>query len=199
MYNSIQGEITRKGVEQLHLQSGDLEWEISMTQHSLSALPPVGQRAKVYTFLYHKEDVMKLFGFSTIQERALFLDLIKVSGVGPKNAVKFLSGMKHTDFAAALELGDAAKLSKIPGLGLKTAQKIILSLKGRLELESEQDLPGAESSEIVASLAEMGFERKAAEKALLAHVQDADLAGKSPTEREKILFQRALLRLSSQG
>lgn len=199
MFNSISGEITRKGVDQIFLQSGDLEWDLACSMNTISALPPVGQRAKVYTWLLHKEDMMRMIGFATIAERLLFQDLIKVSGVGPKVALKFLSGMKYTDFAVAVEAGDAARLSKIPGLGLKTAQKIILSLKGKVDLEEPVAGPAGVLGELAASLTEMGFDRKAAEKALAAVAADADLAGKSEAEKEKLLFQKALYRLSTQG
>lgn len=198
MFNSLQGEITRKGLDQLFLQSGDLEWDLAVSLNTLNSLPPVGSRAKVYTYLLHKEDQMKLIGFSSIQERALFLDLIKVSGVGPKVALKFLSGLKYTEFAVALDAGDTAKLSKVPGLGLKTAQKIVLALKGKLNLEDSQP-QYSPYAEIVASLSEMGFDRKAAEKALAEVLPEIDLAGKSELDKEKLLFQKALFRLSTQG
>ncbi len=143
MWNSLSGEITRKGLEQVFLQSGDLEWDIAMGRFGLEALPPVGQRARVYVWLQHTEDSMRLFGFASVTERSLFLDLLKVSGVGPKLALKALSGMRHQDFAVALEAGDAARLSKVPGVGLKTAQKIILALQGKLILDDTAG-PGAD-------------------------------------------------------
>lgn len=196
MWNSISGEITRKGLEQVFLQSGDLEWEIAMGRFGLEALPPVGHRAKVYVWLQHTEDSMKLFGFASVTERALFLDLLKVSGVGPKLALKALSGMRHQEFAGALEAGDAARLSKVPGVGLKTAQKIILALQGKLILDEAG--PGANpSAELVASLAEMGFDRRLVDRVVKELENSSEVAGLSETERERRLFQLALIKLST--
>jgi len=196
MWNSLSGEVTRKGLEQVLIQSGDLEWEIAMGRFSLEALPPVGQRAKVYLWLQHTEDTMKLFGFATVTERSLFLDLLKVSGVGPKLALKALSGMRHQEFAGALEAGDAARLSKVPGVGLKTAQKIILALQGKLVLEEVG--PGTSpTGELIASLAEMGFDRRQVEKVIKDLENDPGLVGLDSSERERRLFQLALVRLSA--
>jgi len=196
MWNSVSGEITRKGLEQVFLQSGDMEWDIAMGRFGLDALPPVGQRAKVYVWLHHTEDAMRLFGFASVTERALFLDLIKVSGVGPKLALKALSGMRHQEFAAALESGDAAKLSKVPGVGLKTAQKIILALQGKLVLE-ESAAGTNPTGELIAALAEMGFDRRIVEKTVKELESDAALTSLSVEERERRLFQLALVKLST--
>ncbi len=197
MWNSLSGEITRKGLEQVFLQSGDLEWEISMGRFSLEALPPVGQRAKIYVWLQHTEDTMKLFGFASVTERALFLDLLKVSGVGPKLALKALSGIRHQEFAGALEAGDAARLSKVPGLGLKTAQKIILALQGKLILEESAGAGPNPTGELVAALAEMGFDRRLVDKVVKDLENDASVIGLDATERERKLFQLALVKLST--
>jgi len=197
MWNSLSGEITRKGLEQIFLQSGDLEWEIAMGRFSLEALPPVGQRAKIYVWLQHTEDLMRLFGFASVTERVLFLDLLKVSGVGPKLALKVLSGMKHQELVAVLEAGDAGRLSKVPGVGLKTAQKIILALQGKLVLE-ESSGPGTNpTGELIAALAEMGFDRRQVDKVVKDLENDPSVAGLGAVERERQLFQLALVRLST--
>lgn len=197
MWNSISGEITRKGLEQVFLQSGDLEWDIFMGRFSLEALPPVGQRARVYTWLQHTEDSMKVFGFASVTERSLFLDLLKVSGVGPKLALKALSGMRHQEFAGALEAGDAARLSKVPGVGLKTAQKIILALQGKLILDDTPGPGASPTAELVAALAEMGFDRRLVDKVVKELENEPSVLGLDATERERKLFQLALVRLST--
>ena len=197
MWNSISGEITRKGLEQVFLQAGDMEWDIAMGRFSLDALPAVGLRAKVYVWLQHTEDSMRLYGFATVSERSLFLDLIKVSGVGPKLAIKALSGMRHQEFAGALEAGDAARLSKVPGVGLKTAQKIILALQGKLILDESAGPGASPTGELIAALAEMGFDRRLVEKVVKELENDASVAGLDAAERERKLFQLALVRLST--
>ena len=82
MFNSITGIITYKFSQTLCIQNHGLEWELTVPLTTLDALPPAGEEAKVYTWLYHREDSMKLFGFATVNERAVFLDLMKVEGVG---------------------------------------------------------------------------------------------------------------------
>lgn len=194
MFNSIQGEITGKGPEYLWLQSGDVEWDLAVSATTLQALPPLGSRVRVWTWLQHTEDTMKFFAFSHPQERSLFLDLIKVNGVGPKAAMKFLSGLPWKDLEAALEAGDTAKLSKIPGMGLKTAQKVVLALKGRLQMAEEGNSGPALFAELVQSLADMGFDRKAVEKAVAS--ASGEIVEGDEAKREKLLFQRALQKLS---
>ena len=196
MWNSLTGEITRKGLEQLFLQSGDWEWDLVVSRHGLESLPAVGQRAKVYVWLQHTEDQMKLFGFATVAERAVFLDLLRVNGVGPKLALKILSGVRHSELIGILESGDAARLSKVPGVGLKTAQKILLALEGKLVRMDEEQGPSP-LNELIASLSEMGFERRTVEPVVRELANDPELAALDPSSRERWLFQRALTRLST--
>lgn len=197
MWNSLSGEITRKGLEQVFLQSGDIEWDIAIGRFSLEALPPVGQRTKIYVWLQHTEDSMKIFGFASVAERSLFLDLLKVSGVGPKLALKALSGMRWPDFAGALEAGDTGRLSKVPGVGLKTAQKIVLALQGKLVLDEASGPGSSPTAELVASLAEMGFDRRQVDKVVKELENDPEIVSLDEMERERRLFQQALMRLST--
>lgn len=204
MYNSLSGEITHKGFETLHLQgaTGE-EWDLLVSQTSLSDLPPLGSPAKVYTWLHCAEDIFRFYGFASLGERSLFLELIKVSGVGPRTALKYLSGLSWKDFAAALEAGDAARLSRVPGLGLKTAQKIILALKGKVNLdEAAVTPPGRKSTldpallDLIQALCEMGFERRRVEDSLKELAGAEDLQDLEKSAREQKLFQRALMALS---
>ena len=196
MWNSLTGEITHKGMDSLYLLVADMEWDLAASRSTLLALPAVGSRIKVYTWLQHTEDSMRVFGFASTQERSLFLDLIKVSGVGPKLAIRCLSGLTWNLFADALEAGDAQKLSTIPGLGIKTAQKIILSLKGKLLL-SQESLSTSLNSDIVNALVEMGFDKKSSERIVEKITTDAEFSSLPDSERERRLFQKALLQLSA--
>ena len=135
MFNSTTGIITYKFSQTLCIQNHGLEWELTVPLTTLDALPPAGEETKVYTWLYHREDSMKLFGFATVNERAVFLDLMKVEGVGAKAAVRILSSISASELAAVLDFEDMARLEKIPGVGKKTAQKMMLTLKGKLNLE----------------------------------------------------------------
>ena len=191
MFNSLTGEITFKSDERLCLLTGGVEWELVVPRQALAKLPPVGQVAKVFTHLVHREDAMRLYGFSDPAERALFLDLQKVEGLGPRGALKILSGVDREQFSQALDRDDVDALSAVPGIGKKTAQKIILTLKGKLTPTT--DLPGRSAEEdISTALVGMGFDRKIAKAAAAAAMKG--LAGKGITgeELERELFKRAV-------
>jgi len=190
MWNSISGRITLKEEERVYLQSGDLEWEIHVSRKSSEALPEVGAVARVYTWLLHREDQMKLHGFSDAAERSLFLDLLKVDGVGPKAAMKILSGIDRTAFAEALEKDDVDALSAVPGVGRKTAQKILLALKGKLSPAGGGVLPIEE--DITAALAGMGYDRKAARAAVTAALKTVVPADVRKDDLEREVFKKAI-------
>ncbi len=191
MFNSLTGEITFKGEERLGLQTGGVEWELTVSRRALDKLPAAGQVARVYTHLVHREDVMRLYGFADQAERALFLDLQKVEGVGPKGALKMLSGVDREAFSLALDRDDLDALSAVPGVGKKTAQKIILALKGKLTPVGEGKGRPAED-DITTALVGMGFDRKTARSAVVAAL--AALAGRhlKGEELERELFKQAL-------
>jgi Holliday junction DNA helicase RuvA len=191
MYNSISGELTLRDEERLCIMTGGVEWEISVSRKAAARLPEVGQPVRIYTHLIHREDSMKLYGFIDTAERALFLDLQKVEGVGPRGAMRILSGIEREEFAAALDREDVDALSAAPGIGKKTAQKIILTLKGKLTPATQAIAANAEL-DIAAALVGMGFDRKTA-KAAAAEARKI-LAGQDMKgeELERELFKRAV-------
>ena len=192
MFNSLAGEISGKGEDKIFLlTAGGVEWELSVSHRTIDRLPPVGQTARVFTHLLHREDAMRLYGFADPAERALFLDLQKVEGVGPRGAMKILSGIDREKFVEALDRDDVEALTKVPGIGKKTAPKIILALKGRLTPASET--PGRSAEEDIAlALMGMGFDRKTAKPAAAAALKalaGRDLEGDELTRE---LFKRAI-------
>ncbi|MGA2641173.1 MAG: Holliday junction branch migration protein RuvA [Spirochaetia bacterium] len=191
MFNSLTGEITFKGDERLCVQTGGVEWDLTASRRALDRLPPVGQVARIYTHLVHRDDAMRLYGFCDQAERALFLDLQKVEGVGPRGALKMLSGVDREQFAQALERDDLDALSAVPGVGRKTAQKIILTLKGKLTPLGESQSRSAEH-DIATALVGMGFDRKTAREAVASALKA--LAGRKlkGEELERELFKQAL-------
>ena len=191
MFNSLTGEITFKGDERLCLQVGGVEWELTASRKALERLPAVGQAARIYTHLVHREDAMRLYGFADQAERALFLDLQKVEGVGPRGALKMLSGVDREQFAQALDRDDVDALSLVPGVGKKTAQKIILALKGKLTPVGDGRGRPAEE-DIASALVGMGYDRKTAKAAVSAAL--AALAGRrlKGEELERELLKHAL-------
>ena len=190
MFNSISGTVTGKTKDKIFIQTNGIEWDILTTEKSLDRFPEEGEKTKVFTYLHHREDQLKLFGFSSSGERDLFFDLIRVEGLGPKLAVKILSHIEVDDFIEALETEDVETLSSIPGLGRKTAQKIILKLKGKLKIQ-DKPLQSAEE-DIVTALTGMGFDRKTSRNAVKMALKGIKTDSLTKDQLEKELFTRAI-------
>ena len=198
MFNSLTGEITYKGDERRCVTTGGVEWELTASRKALEKLPPVGKVARVYTHLVHRDDAMRLYGFSDQAERALFLDLQKVDGVGPRGALKMLSGVDREQFSAALDRDDLDALSAVPGVGKKTAQKIILTLKGKLTPIGDTPSRSAEA-DIAEALVSMGFDRKVARTAAAAALKSIAGRALSGEELERELLKLALSFAGGEG
>jgi Holliday junction DNA helicase RuvA len=198
MFNSIRGTITEKLSDTLRLETGGIEWNIAMPGTDLSRLPPLGEEARIYLWLYHREDMMKLFGFADDTRRAAFLELLKVEGIGPKAALKIMSGIGQEELERALEAEDLGRLEAVPGLGKKTAQKMILTLKGKLAMAKTAAAPSSPYGELTEALAGMGYDRRAAAEAL-NKAEAALPSGVTGAEKVKSLFKQAILYLSGAG
>lgn len=198
MFNSLKGVISGKTSDSLYLDTGSIEWVLEASAGTLSKLPAPGREARVYTYLHHKEDSMQLFGFYSLKERELFLNLITVSGVGPKGARKILSGVTVESFLKALETEDVKALSRLPGLGTKTAQKIILQLKGKLITPDDDVSASSGLSELAESLVAMGFDKRKTLKILKDLEQDSALSALPEHKKEQETLRRAIVELSSQ-
>jgi Holliday junction DNA helicase RuvA len=201
VFNSLRGTITKKGVNILFLATHGIEWEIHTTGTSLERLPAEGEEGTVYVFLHHREDAMKLYGFADAEERALFFELIKVEGVGPKLAQKILSSISHKEFAAAVEREDLGALESLPGLGKKTAQKIVFNLKGRLPRPGSEEGGSDLVEDLVNALVGMGFDKKASREAVTKAVKETagQAQATSAQEYEQAIFRRALALASKEG
>ncbi|MDR0569250.1 MAG: Holliday junction branch migration protein RuvA [Spirochaetaceae bacterium] len=198
MFNSLQGIITEKSADTLRLTTGGIEWDIVMPVTDMNLLPPAGETGRVFTWLYHKETEMRLFGFAGEKRRATFLELLKVDGIGPRGAVKILGGISQEELETALEKEDVSRLEAVPGLGKKTAQKMILTLKGKLARAVGENVPTVSPyRELVEALAGMGYDRRSAADALAA-AEAAVNPQLSGQEKEKQLFKQAIIRLSGQ-
>jgi len=206
MFNRILGLLSGRSTDSIFVLTGGIEWDISVPLRAAGLFGPVGEQTEVFVWLHHYEDGMKLFGFPSAHERSLFLDLMKVDGIGPKQALKILSGISPADLSAALDAGNLAALQKVSGVGPKMAQKMVLALKGRLLEAGSRGTSASSASpwdDIVAALVDMGFDRKAAEASVRSQAGeipsgiDGSPSGKLEGERE--LFRRALLDLSAGG
>ena len=165
----------------------------------------VGSEAKVYTYLQHTDMIMCLYGFASADERSLFLDLLKVDGVGPKGALKIMSSVSSGRLMEVLENGDMEMLEKIPGVGKKTAGKMMLTLKGKLKISENSGgvvrvAAAAPYADVVTSLASMGYDKRTVEQKVAQLVEElskeAGFTEKSQKEREDLLFRRAIVSLA---
>ena len=205
MFNSLNGVIRGHDYPFVYLEIGGIEWalEVSATTFQSALDAESGSINRIYTYLHLREDALKLYGFWTKLERIAFLELISVSGIGPRQALKILSGTTVPSLRRYLEDEDVTALVRIPGLGKKTAQQLILQLKGHLVTDDSGD--GATTTgpvtsqheEIYNALVEMGYDSKQAEEVLrrVAEALDEDET-LGPKERESELFRRSIVELS---
>ena len=132
MIGSLAGMLVQKSPPALLLEVGGVGYELEAPMSTFYSLPPVGQPVRLLTHLVVREDAHVLYGFATADERQLFRSLLKVSGVGPRIALAILSGSSAEAFAACVQAGDAATLTKIPGIGRKIAERLIVEMRDRL-------------------------------------------------------------------
>ena len=132
MYAFIEGEVCEKLNGSLVLLASGVGWQLNCSNNTLQAAPPVGEKMRCYTYLSVREDAMELFGFASREEKEMFLQLTSVSGIGPKTALGVLGAMPLRDLNLAILLGDVNALSRAPGIGKKTAQRIALELKDKI-------------------------------------------------------------------
>ncbi|RZT02026.1 Holliday junction branch migration protein RuvA [Cuneatibacter caecimuris] len=135
MIGYIKGELTEVLQDSVLIENQGTGWQIYVPGALFQSLPPIGSKIKLYTYLQVKEDGVSLFGFYTRDDLEIFKMLISVSGIGPKGALGVLSVMTPDDLRFAVLSDDAKAISKAPGIGHKTAQKVILELKDKLKLE----------------------------------------------------------------
>ena len=133
MYAYIDGIVAEKTTDSIVLEAGGIGYSILVSGACLSACPAAGQRMKVYTVLNVRQDAVDLFGFYSKEEKHMFQRLSGVTGVGPRTALAILSAMSVRDLSIALVAGDSGALTKVPGIGKKTAQRLVLELKDKVE------------------------------------------------------------------
>jgi len=174
MYASIKGTVAEKTKDGVVLETQGVGYEIFVGARTLAELPGAGQTAKLYTYTYVREDALALYGFLQRDEKDLFLKLLGVSGVGPKLALAILGSYTVTELTMALLASDTQTLSRIPGVGKKTAERIALELRGKV---NETAITGAgapvavstadaRTLEAVQALMALGFTSAEATRAL---------------------------------
>lgn len=135
MISFIRGPLVEKEEDVIVVEAGCVGYNIHVPLSLLEELPPLGNEVRIYTYLQVKEDSMSLYGFGSRQELKLFKQLLGVNGIGPKGALGILSAMRPDDLRLAVISGDAKAIARAPGIGVKTAQRLILDLKDRISAE----------------------------------------------------------------
>ncbi len=178
MYSYIKGVLAELEEDAIVVETGGIGYHIYTTGQTFSRLPSLGDEVKIYTYLYIREDAMLLYGFCSKDELRVFKLLLGVSGIGPKGALAILSVMTTDDLRFAVLGDDAKTIAKAPGVGVKTAQRLILELRDKLSIEDvfEEKLSQAEDTardkakgaknEAVQALVALGYSSSEALKAL---------------------------------
>ncbi|HXF80815.1 MAG TPA: Holliday junction branch migration protein RuvA [Usitatibacter sp.] len=179
MIGRIQGIVVEKNFPQVIVSANGVGYEIDVPMSTFYPLPRTGEEVTLLTHLVVREDAHLLFGFLTAAERAAFRQLLKISGVGPKVALSVLSGMSVDDLSAAVASEDAARLTKVPGIGKKTAERLVLELRDKLPkvLPAARSQAAAANADVLNALLGLGYnEREASSvvKQLPADLQVAD-------------------------
>lgn len=187
MISYIKGELVEVTENSIVLDHQGMGFSIMMPGSILDKLPQIGSELKVHTYLYVKEDILDLYGFLTRDDLKIFKLLITVNGIGPKGALAILSALSPDDLRFAVLAGDAKTISKAPGIGSKTAQKLIIELKDKLKIEdvldgagegyvSQDNMADTASAEAVMALTSLGYSAADATRAvrMVENVQSMD-------------------------
>jgi Holliday junction DNA helicase RuvA len=171
MIGRIQGTLVSVHPPRLLVDCQGIGYEVDVPMSTLYQLPQVGQKITLLTHFQVREDAQQLFGFATETEREAFRQLIKISGVGSRTALAVLSGMSVNELAQAIALQEAGRLTQVPGIGKKTAERLCLELKGKLAPDlgiaaGGKPHPIEASSEVLQALLALGYSEKEAHFAL---------------------------------
>src|SRR5512143_1894450 len=172
MIGRLTGVLAEKSPPQLLIDVNGVGYEVDVPMSSFYNLPALGERVTLLTHFVVREDAQVLFGFLTHDERATFRQLVKISGVGPRTALAILSGLSVAELAQAVTMQDSARLVKVPGIGKKTAERLLLELKGKLGPDlgaPSAATPGGDAqSDIVQALLALGYNEREAATAVKA-------------------------------
>jgi holliday junction DNA helicase RuvA len=191
MIARLTGRLVTKAVDHIVLDVRDVGYKVSIPLSTYYDLPELGACVSVFVHTYVREDALQLFGFLTVDERDLFDALLRVTKVGPKLALAMLSGLSAGDLERAIVEGDVPRLSAVPGVGRRTAERIILELREKLAKGQtalgDGARPRGHAQEVVAdavtALQNLGYPRAVAERAVRQVLHGAE-AGQAPALKE---------------
>jgi Holliday junction DNA helicase RuvA len=182
----LRGKLAQKDPARVIVDVNGVGYEVFVPLTTFSVLPDTGAEVSIDVHTHVREDLIALYGFSTRRERTIFEKLMTISGIGPKLAVTILSGGSVEDLVTAIKRGDLARLTAIPGVGKKTAERIVLELKDKLQDFAEAPARSSVEMDVLSALENLGYNRPMAEAAL-ARATNGD--GSAPFD---VLFKRSL-------
>jgi Holliday junction DNA helicase RuvA len=180
MIAHLRGTVLEKHPNQIIVEASGVGYDVQIPVSTYTSLPDSGMAVSLHIHTHVREDTLSLFGFSTADEKALFERLISVSGIGPRLAIAVLSGLPTADLVSAIRAGEVQQLVRIPGVGKKTAERVVLELKDKLVAIGQPAQPAAQTAaqsltaleqDVVSALQNLGCSRTAAEEAV-AKVKD---------------------------
>jgi Holliday junction DNA helicase RuvA len=169
MIAHLRGRLISKHPNQAIVEAGGVGYDIAITVPTFSDLPAVGSEVALFIHTHVREDAIALFGFLRADEKQLFEKLITVSGIGPKLAITILSGMATAEMVGAIRTNDHARLTRIPGIGKKTAERMCVELRDKLEGFGTTPTAAPVSAveeDVISALTNLGYQRAVAEKAV---------------------------------
>jgi len=169
MIAHLRGKLISKHPNQVIVEAAGVGYDVTITVPTFSDLPALGAEVALHIHTHVREDAIALFGFLRAEEKQLFEKLITVSGIGPKLAITILSGMATADMVGAIRANDHARLTRIPGIGKKTAERMCVELRDKLEGFGEAPAAtpvSAAEEDVISALTNLGYQRALAEKAV---------------------------------
>jgi Holliday junction DNA helicase RuvA len=185
MIAHLRGQILSRTPNAVVIECGGVGYELAISVTTYTELGEPGAQASLHVHTHVREDALLLFGFAELTEKRLFEKLLAVSGIGPKLAITVLSGIAAERLASAIRGGDHATLTRIPGIGKKTAERVVLELKDKLDDVAAFAASGAAAApplgvleeDVLSALINLGYPRPVAQKAVQAAARDASVAG----------------------
>ena len=195
MIGSLRGRLTQKQAPSVIIECHGVGYEVETPMSTFLELPPTGNELFLFTHMVVREDAQMLFGFATQEERALFRMLLKISGVGAKMGLAVLSAMSVDGFRRCVEYEDAASLVKVPGVGKKTAERLIIEMRDRIDTPSAQsgattiEVRAGAKSEAVDALISLGYKPREVQKL----IGELDVDGKSAEDIIRLALRQVAL------
>jgi Holliday junction DNA helicase RuvA len=179
MIGRIEGRLLEKNPPGILVDANGVGYEIDVPMSTFYQLPSISERVTLLTHLIVREDAHQLYGFSTNSERAAFRELIKISGVGARTALSVLSGLSVSELAQTITLQESGRLTRVPGIGKKTAERLLLELKGKLgaDLGTAKTTAASDTAtDVIRALLALGYNEREANAAVRGMPADAEVS-----------------------